>query len=148
MSTTLVSPTVGTPPPQLPITELIRQYRLVRDYKSAMVEQQKKALAKPNQALAKLEAMLLEAMQKEGGESVRTGDGTAYTYLQVTHKVTDWPSLLGFIRDGERWDMLVRNVSKEGLEAAMNDGSSEPVPGVETRTELRVGVRKPTGEDA
>ncbi len=94
-----------------------RRARRKADYQLDDVEDKEKQ--------EKIEIEFLKRFNERGIDNVSArGVGTAYRSVRASAKVSDWDSLLEFIKEEGAWEMLERRVSKVAVEqfkAEMND---------------------------
>jgi hypothetical protein len=121
--------------------ELIDRYVQLRDKKRAIEARHKEELSKYNEFMAQLEARLLGILNDHHMENMKTQYGTAYKSLRTSATVTDWPLTLGYIREKEEWSLLEARVSKRAAQDLIEE-TGQPIPGVETKSEVCVNVRK------
>lgn len=121
--------------------DLIGKYVEVRDRKAALVADHKTKVAKFDDALDKLEAVLLAQFEQLGTDSVKTAHGTAYKTTKNSYQVADWEATLDFIRENELWHILEKRVAKAGVDAYKEE-NGDILPGLNARTEVTVNVRR------
>lgn len=127
--------------PRMTMDNMIEKYVKIRDKKKVLEDQHKEAMKPYTDALAKLEAYMLEAMHQSGLKSMKSPHGTAYQAVRTSAKVTDWAAALGYIREHDAWDLLEARISKLALQE-LTETTKETVPGVETSSEVVVNVRR------
>lgn len=138
-------PTVATPPARMSADDMIDKYIRLRDKTKAIKERHVEELAPYAKAMDVLEAWMLEALNNARLQSMKSAHGTAYKTTRTSAKVTDWPAVLAFIKTREAWDLLEARVSKLAAQSII-DETGQPIPGVETASEIVVNVRKASGD--
>lgn len=128
-------------PESVQLNEYVQKYRALRDKKKAIADRHKDELAPYNEALLQLGALLLDALNKQGVESVRAAAGTAYKSTRSSYTVKDPAQFREWIEANARYDLLETRVSKEAIEALVEAGESLP-PGLGISSEVVVNVRK------
>ncbi len=123
------------------VEELVSKYVQMRDVKAQLKKQFVEKTAPLEEAIAKIEALLLQTFSTMGMESVRTAAGTAYKSTRCSATVADWESVLPFIIKHNLWSMLEKRVSKDAVEAYRDENGDLP-PGVNWREEITVNVRR------
>jgi hypothetical protein len=79
----------------------------------------------------KIEVEFLKRFNERGIDNVSSrGVGTAYRAIRASAKVSDWDSLLAFIKEEGAWEMLERRVSKVAVEQYKAETKDLP-PGVD-----------------
>lgn len=129
------------PTPSANLETLVDKYRQVRDRKKDLADEHKAALAPYNEALTALEAAILDALNRAGVESVRTGAGTAFKTTRSSYTVKDPAMFREWLEANSRFDLLETRVSKEAIEALVQSGATLP-PGIGISSEVIVNVRK------
>jgi len=123
------------------LDELVGKYVEARDKKAEITAAYKEKVAKIDNVLDKIEAVLLQQFEALGTDSVKTPCGTAYKSTKTSYQVADWDATLNAIRDGELWHVLERRVAKAGVDAYKEE-TGELLPGLNSRTEVTVNIRR------
>ena len=121
--------------------ELIEKYIAIRDKKAEIVTAHKAKIAKIDETLDKVEAVLLVQLEENGMESARCKSGTVYKSNRTSATVADWDYVLNFIQTHDLWNMLERRVSKQAVEQYKEEHGDLP-PGINWREEVVVNVRR------
>lgn len=98
-------------------------------------------IAPIKQEMELIETAMTKLMDEAGSLSVRTLNGTAYKQKWTKARVDDWEQALAFIRQHDRYDLLVRQVNKTAVLE-----SPVPIPGVAIERGYQIIVR-PSGEE-
>lgn len=122
------------------MADVIRAYRMLRQQKKELVDKQKAELAPFNTKMAKLEAWMLDELNREGADHVGTSEGTAYKTTRSSVTVDDWEAALETVREHELWHMLERRLSKTAVEQYVEAEGCD-FPGTHISTEIVVNVR-------
>ena len=128
-------------PPGMTLDYMIQKYVALRDKKEAIEEKHKAELVPFREAMNMLEAYMLEALDNQGLQSMRSPHGTAFKKLRTSAKVTSWSEVLDFIRANNAWDLLEQRVSKLAAQNIIEE-TKKPIPGVETTSEVCVNVQR------
>jgi len=131
----------GTTTNPLPFSQLIEKYIQLRDKIKEVKDHQKKQLEPYNEAITRLEGLLLTALDAAGVENMRAKSGTVYKAVATSAAVRDWGLTLDYIREHELWELLERRVSKVAA-AAVIEERQEPIPGVELTQVTGLHVRR------
>lgn len=123
--------------------ELIDRYIQIRDKKTELSEKQKADMARINNALGKIETMLMEQMEDIGSESIKTPAGTCYRSMRTSVKVEDRDTFLNYARENDAWDLLEFRAAKKDVEVFLEEHQDIP-PGLSIRRDAMVGVRRPS----
>lgn len=121
--------------------ELIEKYIAIRDKKAEIVADHKAKIAKLDEVLGKVEAVLLSQLNESGMESARCKSGTVYKSHRTSATVADWDYVLDFIQNNDLWNMLERRVSKQAVEQYKEEHGDLP-PGINWREEVVVNIRR------
>lgn len=121
--------------------ELVEQYIKMRDAKDKAKAKFTEKMAPLEEAMTKIEALLLQQFAALGVSSVTTPHGTAFKSTRTSATVADWDLCLDFVKSKELWQLLERRVSKQAVEEYKQEHSDLP-PGVNWRAETTVNVRR------
>lgn len=120
---------------------IVERYVQLRDKKAQMKAAYEASVADITTGMNRLENAILATLNEQGAESFRTARGTAYKSTSTSATVADWDSLLGFVRENDRWDMLEKRVSKTAVDQFRAANDDLP-PGINYRESVSVGVRR------
>lgn len=120
---------------------LVEKYVQLRDAKAKLVSQTKEKVARIDDAMAKIEGVILTEFNNTGVTAVRTEAGTAFKTTKTMAGVADWDALLDYIRENGMWNMLERRVSKPAVDQYKDEHDDVP-PGVNWREEVTIGIRR------
>lgn len=124
------------------IDELISNYVALRDKKAQMDAAHKAALAPVNEAMAKVECMLLQAMDDQGLTALRSSAGTAFRATKTGARLADRDSFRQFLdTSDDPYHYIDLRVSKTAVEEYITEHNAVP-PGVDWYTEATVNVRR------
>lgn len=123
------------------LDQIVERYVKLRDRKTQLKAAYEASVADINTAMARLENAIQATLDKQGVEAVRTEHGTAFKSTSTSATVADWDSLLSFVRENERWDMLEKRVAKTAVDAFREEHDDLP-PGVNYRQAISIGVRR------
>lgn len=123
------------------VNEIVERYIELRDRKSAIKKEYEEKVAKLEQVLTKMEAVLLKHFDETGAESVRTDAGTAYKSNRTSATVGDWDAFLAHVQRTEAWEMLEHRASKRAVEEYKAANDDLP-PGINWSSEVVVNIRR------
>ena len=135
------TPVADPATPVAPVAQVVEKYIALRDKLAEMKKQFDNDTETIKTAMARCEAFLMQTMQAQGTESLKTPAGTAYQSTKTSATVADWDATLNWIRENEHWAMLDKRVSKTFVEAFRNEHNDLP-PGVNWREERSVNIRR------
>lgn len=123
------------------LSEAVSLYIKLRDEKAQLKAEFDAQVAPLQEKMDKLEAKLLEVLEKTGMDSVKTEFGTAYKTVRSTASIADRSAFMDFIKSHEEWGLLEVRVSKAGVEQYRSANDDIP-PGVNLREERVVNIRR------
>jgi len=127
---------------QVDMAQVVAKYQEVRRDKEALVAKHKEAIAPYDEALSRLDAWIQTRLREMNVKSVNTPAGTAVVSEIKRLRITSWDEALDFIREGERWEMLNKALSKNAVIEWQKENEKE-FPGIQLDTVHTVSVRKP-----
>ena len=123
------------------LSELVAKYIELRDKKAEFKAEYDSKVAKIEEALTKIEAVLLDTFDKTGLDSAKTEFGTAYTTTRTTASVADKDAFMEHVKAHNDWQLMEIRCSKTGVEQ-YKDANEDLPPGVNWRAERVVNVRR------
>lgn len=114
----------------------------IRDARNELRKQYEANDAELKAAQQKLEAAMLDHLNKHGMESVRTEAGTFYRQEEITPSASDWQALYDWIKDHDAWDALERRIKKTFISEYQEAHQGGLPPGVSVFREFKVRVRR------
>ncbi len=121
--------------------DLIAKYVALRDKKASVVAAHKLEIAKFDETLDKVEALLLKQFSEQGVDSVRCSSGTAFKHHKTSVTVADKEVYLNWIKQNDAWEFLDIRPAKKTVEAYKDENQDIP-PGINWRDEITVQVRR------
>lgn len=91
----------------------------------------------------RLEAVMLEHLNRSGVESVRTAAGTFFKQEEVKPSCADWSALNEWVKTHDAFDAYERRLKKTFIVQYMEDNDGAMPPGVSVHREFVVRVRRP-----
>lgn len=123
------------------IDQRIQQYVMLRD-KIKEEDDAHKAKMKPyRETLDTLNSLILDLLNKSGGDSIKTKHGTAYKTTKRSASLEDADKFMSYVIEKEAWDLIERKVSVTAAEAFAEENGVLP-PGVKMSSTAVVGVRR------
>lgn len=146
---------------------VVAKYVEVRDQLKIEEDAHAERMKPKREALEKMEAWLLDYLNREKVESARTAAGTAYKSHSLSVQMGDWDTFFGWVvsraieralaaveagggeTDAARaftatpeLSFLTHAVAKTAVQEHMDKHEGQPPPGVRTTTFVKVGVRR------
>ncbi len=120
--------------------EMIDKYVQIRDHKKKASEEFDATMKPVNEALQKLEAMILDKLNTDNIESIKTEFGTAYRSVSTSATVKDRDAFLDFVLSKRQLEALDVRANKTFVKEWMD--ANGPIPGIEMTSFAKVGVRR------
>jgi hypothetical protein len=121
--------------------DLIKRYQEIKRTKEIMDTEYKESIKPYSEALEAIELSLLEYLNSNGLQNLKTETGTAYKVTHVNTKMVDRQKLVAFVKETDNFDLFTNSLTKEAVKAYV-ETHKEPPPGVEVTTYLECNIRK------
>lgn len=123
------------------LSEAVELYIKLRDKKAEISKARKAEESIVQEKMDKLELQLMSALDKLGGEGMRTPAGTAYISSRTSATISDKDSFMLHVKTNLAWELLEARVSKAAVDAYASEHGDVP-PGINYRTERTVNIRR------
>ena len=123
------------------IETLIEKYVALRDKKQELEQAHKARVAQYRQVMDKIEAVIQEAFNESGAESMKTNAGTAYRSVRTSARVDDPEIFRKFVESNRAWAMMDARANKSAVEAYMDEHEAPP-PGVSVTRMHTINIRR------
>ncbi|HAY46937.1 MAG TPA: hypothetical protein DCY55_11735 [Gammaproteobacteria bacterium] len=123
------------------IERAVAKFIELRDKKKVLTDEHKLILAPYNEAMTKIENLVLAELQKAGVQNMKTPAGTTYQSTTVRPKIDDWKLLRPFILDNDLIDMMQMKLTPEAVEQ-YRESTGELPPGVVITSETFARFKK------
>jgi hypothetical protein len=123
------------------LSEAVELYISLRDKKAEIAAVRKAEEAVVQAKMDKLEGMLMTALDKLGGEGMRTEKGTAYISNRTSATVADKAVFMAYVKTNQAFDLMDVRVNKTAVDVFAQEHGDVP-PGVNYRTERTVNIRR------
>lgn len=120
---------------------IVERYVQLRDKLAEMDAAHKDATSEIKAGMTRLENALLETLNAQGSESVRTKFGVAMKVKSTSATVGDWDSFLNYVRENQRWDMINKAANKTAV-VEFKEANDDLPPGINWREAVTVQVRR------
>ncbi len=130
--------------PVIDLGKLTKAHINIRDARAALKKQFDDSDADLKASQERLEAAMLDHLNKHGMESVRTEAGTFYRQQDIKPSGADWQALYDWIKEHDAWDALERRIKKTFISEYMEAHQGELPPGVNVHREFVIRVRRPS----
>lgn len=125
---------------ELTIDERIAQYVQLRDHKDEARKEFNKNMEKVDAAIKKLEAILLDHLNKSGQNSANCDSGTAYKIERTSATVKDRDEFFRFVIENRQLEAMDIRANKKIIRELMDSGVE--VPGVKFTSSVQIGIRR------
>lgn len=138
MSATMTEPVKAG----IDLTQVVKAHINIRDARNKLRKDFEEKDAELKESQGKLENVLLDHLQQNNMESVRTSFGTFYRQEEVTPTASDWSALYDWIKENDAWDALERRIKKTFVKEYMGAHEGGLPPGISIFREYIVRVRR------
>jgi len=121
--------------------DLIQRYVELRATKTLIVAAQSAQLKPYSEAMETIELALLDYLNQNGLDNLKSPFGTAYRSTVVNTKMIDRQALVADCKARDNFDVFTNSLTKEVVKAYLEEYKQAP-PGVEISTFATVNVRK------
>lgn len=122
--------------------KLVRAFLRIRDARGALKDEYEKKDADLKAKSLMIEVSLLDFLNKNKLDSVRTKDATFYKQEEFNPACADWDALYKWIEKNDAFDILEKRIKKTFVREYMEEHKGAPPPGVTVHREYVVRVRK------
>jgi hypothetical protein len=121
----------------------VAQYIALRDKINAIKDEHKKILEPYNDALDKLNEVLLSHLNEIKSDSASVnGIGTVYRTAKASASLADAQAFMDFVIENQTWDLLDRKANVTAVQDYMQEHAGELPPGVNFSRRFIAGVRR------
>jgi len=122
------------------LPEMIDKYVQIRDAKAKAKKAFDTEVKRMSDALVKLEGMILDSLNNEGADSIKTEHGTAFKKSRSSCTVKDRDAFYQFAVDTENLEAIDMKANAKVVRELMQEGID--IPGVNYSESIQVGVRR------
>lgn len=135
-----------TPPVDLPVDELVRVYRKIREAVEIREEAFKAEVGALKEQLEAVGNALLEACNRQNADSIKTRHGTISRRVTQRYWTTDWDTLYRFIKENDAPFLLEQRIHNGNMKQFLEDNPEAFPAGLQCDRKYAVTVRKPTNK--
>ncbi len=121
--------------------QMVAAYIKLRDFKKSAEDAFKKSLARTNDAMDKLEALMLEHLNTTGANNLSCDAGTVYKNTQMSATVENRDAFREWVLQGNLWDAVDLKANKTFVREYMEEQQAE-IPGLKVTQIHTVGIRR------
>ena len=130
----------------VPVADLVRVYRKIRDALQEHEEAHKAATATLNEQLDAVGGAILKTCNEQNMDSIRTPEGTVSRRVSSRYWTTDWPSMYKFIKENDTPFLLEQRIHNGNMKQFLEENPDELPIGLQCDRKYVLHVRKPTGK--
>jgi hypothetical protein len=123
------------------LSDAVELYIKLRDKKAEISKLRKEEEAAVQSKMDKLEGQLMVALDKLGGEGMRTSAGTAYISSRTSATIADKDAFMAHVKAKQAFELMDVRANKTAVDAYAAEFGDVP-PGVNYRTERTVSIRR------
>jgi hypothetical protein len=135
-----------TAPAELPVDELVRVYRRIRETIETREEAFKAEVGGLKDQLDAVGNALLEACNRNSADSIKTKHGTITRRVTQRYWTTDWETLYKFIQENGAPFLLEQRIHNGNMKQFLEENPEAFPAGLQCDRKYAVTVRKPTGK--
>jgi hypothetical protein len=122
--------------------KLTAVYIKIRDALDAKREQHKQELEDLKKQLDVVSAKLLEVLQEQNAQSIKTGSGTIMKGVTTRYWASDWESMYEFIKDNDAFPLLEQRIHKTNMKKFLEENPDKCPIGLQTDSKFSITVRR------
>ena len=123
------------------LDKIVERYVALRDRKAQMKKDFEESVAEITSAMDRLENAILQTLNEQGVESVRTQFGTAMKIRSTSVTVADKDSFKHWLHNTDQWHLADIRASKTAVEQFREENNDLP-PGINYKEAITVGIRR------
>jgi hypothetical protein len=120
---------------------LISKYVEIRDYLDAQDKAHEERCKQYREALLAISDALLNLLNQQGGDNIKTPAGTAYKTEMLSTKVVDAETFLNYVFENNLRHLITAAASKTAVKEFTEQYQCLP-PGVETTSFIKCNIRR------
>lgn len=127
-----------------PIDKLIWARIQLDDKQKAMAKGMKSTVEDIKTQLGQLDGKIMELLNQQGSNSIRTDSGTAFKDNKDSFTVGDRDAFIEWVRENDAWDFLPAKINPASANAYMEENDGALPPGIKFNRFVVVKFRRPT----
>jgi hypothetical protein len=126
---------------QITVDKMIQAFVMLRDKRSLLKQEFEAADNALKDKQATVKTWLAKQMETLNSDQLSSrGIGTAYRSIKRRFNAIDWPSVWGFIKDNDRFDMMQKRLGEKAVSDYLDETGELP-PGIDMFQEYEINVR-------
>lgn len=124
------------------IGEMIKKYVELRDFMKLRAEARAVEDKPYNEAMETIEGIVLQHLNENSEQSIKTEWGTAYKSTTMSAKVASPEDFFNYVREADAFQLLTSAVSKDAVKDHMEEHQGTPPPGIDVTYFTKVNFRR------
>lgn len=124
------------------IGEMIKKYVELRDFMKLRAEARAVEDKPYNEAMETIEGIVLQHLNENSEQSIKTEWGTAYKSTTMSAKVASPEDFFNYVREADAFQLLTSAVSKDAVKEHMEEHQGTPPPGIDVTYFTKVNFRR------
>jgi hypothetical protein len=131
---------------KLPVDELVRIYRKIRDAVADREEAFKEEIEVLKGQLDTVATALLDICNAQNADSIKTQHGTISRRVSQRYWTTDWETMYRFIKENDAPFLLEQRIHNGNMKQFLDENPEAFPAGLQCDRKYAVTVRKPTNK--
>jgi hypothetical protein len=137
---------MDTPDLDMPLDELVRVYRKIREAIEVRDEQYKVEIGALKEQLDAVGNALLESCNRQNADSIKTPHGTISRRVSQRYWTTDWETMYRFIKENDAPFLLEQRIHNGNMKQFLDENPEAFPAGLQCDRKYAITVRKPTNK--
>jgi len=122
--------------------QLTSVYIKIRDALDEKREQHKEELSELKDQLDLVSNKLLDILQEQNAQSMRTDVGTIMKSVTTRYWASDWESMYEFIKENDAFPLLEQRIHKTNMKKFLEENPDKLPIGLQTDSKFSITVRR------
>lgn len=131
---------------EIPLSDLVRTYRKVRDAVQEKEEAFKADVQSLRDQMETIGNAILATCNAQNMDSIRTPEGTVSRRVSSRYWTTDWESMYKFIKENDIPFLLEQRIHNGNMKQFLEENPDSLPVGLQCDRKYVLHVRKPTGK--
>lgn len=123
---------------------VVQAYNAIRDARTARRHAWEKVDAELEEDQHKLKVFMLELLNRNGAQSIKTSAGTVYRSERAKVSGADWGAIWAWAVENDAMDIFERRLKAKFITDYMEENGGVAPPGINVHREFEVSVRRPS----